>query len=63
MLYGKINFKNANYHDIIFMPKANAPIYEKVPAYYLVNLANLGNYFQPILANYFGNSQRYFFFV
>ena len=36
MLYGKINFKNANYHDIIMMPKTNAPIhrYKKAPIYY-----------------------------
>ena len=36
MLFGKINSNNANYHDIIMMPKTNAPIhsYESPQIYY-----------------------------
>ena len=54
MLYGKINFKNANYHDIIFMPKANAPNhnYKKALLYYLANLDNFGKCFRPNEASY-----------
>ena len=63
MLYGKINFKNANYHDIIFMPKANAPIhsYKKASIYYFAKNQLSKNIFgKSLLGNYarYGKSDR-----
>ena len=65
IIEGKINYNNANYHDIIMIPKSNAPIHSyKNPRIYYQYCRNgeingganffgsLGNYFQPNKASY-----------